>query len=342
MDSKGKKILALSGLACLVFFFFMLKAGRLYYDHRVPNFERVAEIYVYPGTGADSLFAQISRKAGVRRKRSLGRQLSKIDSVHVGHYTINKGNTSVYVARMIGHGWQTPVELSLNGSLRRQSDIARKISRQMLMDSLDVIKALRDSALLGSLGFAKEDYFALFIPDNYEVYWTDSIGHVLDLQKKAYDAYWTKENLAKASALSLTKIEVSTLASIVKGETNHEPEMPKIAGVYLNRLRHGMKLQADPTIAFCFDYGVNRIRRGMLKVDSPYNTYINYGLPPHPIQVPTRACLDAVLNADTADGYLYFCASPALDGTHLFASTYSEHQKNARAFSRALDARNEN
>ena len=118
--------------------------------------------------------------------------------------------------------------------------------------------------------------------------------------------------------------------------------MPKIAGVYLNRLRHGMKLQADPTIAICFDYGVNRIRRGMLKVDSPYNTYMNYGLPPHPIQVPTRACLDAVLNADTADGYLYFCASPALDGTHLFASTYSEHQKNARAFSRALDARNEN
>ena len=159
-----------------------------------------------------------------------------------------------------------------------------------------------------------------------------------DLSQEEYDAFWTADNLRLASVQGLTQKEVSIVASIVKAESNHEPEYPSIAGVYLNRLHQGMRLQADPTVAFCFDYVPNRILFKHLEVDSPYNTYLHEGLPPGPICVPDKASLEAVLNPDR-HGYLYFCASPAMDGTHRFATTLSEHNQNARDFQRVLDLR---
>ena len=146
--------------------------------------------------------------------------------------------------------------------------------------------------------------------------------------------YWFQ----KAADQGLTQKEVSVVASIVKAESNHEPEYPSIAGVYLNRLHQGIRLQADPTVAYCFDYKLNRVLFKHLEYDSPYNTYRNDGLPPGPICVPDKASLEAVLNPDR-HGYLFFCASPEMDGTHRFARTLSEHNRNAREFQRALDAR---
>lgn len=246
-------------------------------------------------------------------------------------------NTSVYVARMVSHGWQTPVKLVLSGTMRLQSGLARKIGNQMMLDSADVINALRDSALIASFGFDRKDVFALFIPDTYEIYWTESMKEVLTRQKAAYDAFWTDANKEKARLQGLSMIEVSILASIVNGETNYEPEMPAIAGVYLNRLRKGMLLQADPTVAYCFDYEPARILKKYLEVDSPFNTYKHAGLPPAPICVPSKAALEAVLNPDR-HGYIYFCASPDFNGTHRFAVTLTEHLRNAREFQRALNA----
>ena len=170
------------------------------------------------------------------------------------------------------------------------------------------------------------------------MYWTASIKDIFDRFKKEYDAFWTSERLEKASAAKLTPMQVSVLASIVSGETLKDFEYPLIAGVYLNRYRKGMKLQADPTVAFCFDYEPDRILKKHLAVDSPYNTYKYKGLPPAPINVPPKACIDAVLNPDTHK-YLYFCASSDFDGTHRFAVSYSDHLKNARAFQRALTIR---
>ena len=170
------------------------------------------------------------------------------------------------------------------------------------------------------------------------MYWTASIKEIFDRLKKEYDAFWTQERLAKAKNQGLTPMEVSVMASIVSGETLKPFEYPVIAGVYLNRYKKGMKLQADPTIAFCYDYTLDRILKKHLTVDSPYNTYMHAGLPPAPINVPPKACLDAVLNPEK-HGYIYFCASPAFDGTHRFAVTYNEHLKNARAFQRELTAR---
>lgn len=314
-------------------------AVNIYTDHKRANVSKTAEIYVTPGMGKEEVLRLITDSSYVSRPRSLKRAFKKIEGVKVGHYTLTEGNTSVYVSRMLSNGWQTPVSLVLSGAMRRQGDIARKISRQLLLDSLDVIKALRDSAVMGRMGFSVENGFALFIPDTYEVYWTDSIETILSRQKKAYDGFWTEDNKKKAKAQGLSQMEVSILASIVKGESNYVPEFPSIAGVYLNRLHKGMKLQADPTIAYCFDYRVNRILKKHLQVDSPFNTYKHAGLPPAPICVPTKECLQAVLNPDV-HGYLFFCANPDFSGSHLFARTYSEHLKNARAFQRALTARN--
>ena len=171
------------------------------------------------------------------------------------------------------------------------------------------------------------------------MYWTASVKDIFDRFKKEYDAFWTEDRLAKAKDQGLSRMQGAVMASIVSGETLKDFEYPVIAGVYLNRYRKGMKLQADPTIAYIHEYKLDRILRKHLKVDSPYNTYMYAGLPPAPINVPPKACLDAVLNP-TKHNYIYFCANPAFDGTHKFAVTYSEHLRNAREFHRALTARN--
>ena len=209
-----------------------------------------------------------------------------------------------------------------------------------MADSASVADALNDEEFLSGYGFTPENVFALFLPDTYQMYWTASVREIFDRMKKEYDVFWNEERISRAKAQKLTPMQVSVLASIVSGETLKSFEYPVIAGVYLNRYRKGMKLQADPTVAFCYNYELDRILRKHLKVDSPYNTYKYVGLPPAPINVPPKACLEAVLNPDK-HGYMYFCASPAFDGTHRFASTFSEHKKNAREFQRALTKRNE-
>ena len=319
-----------------------LFAYRWYSDNKRPNFSREAVVYVYPGSDAADVMKTIADSAGVLRPSSLERAFNDkkvADYIQPGKYVVKPSSSSVYVARMLNNGWQTPTRLVLSGTMRRKGDIARKIGNQMMVDSAAVAAALDDDALLSKYGFNSTNVFSLFIPDTYEMYWTASVEDILQKQKDAYDAFWTPENIAKAEAQGLTKEQASILASIVKGETNYEPEMPSVAGVYLNRLHIGMPLQADPTIAYCFDYQLNRVLNKHLEVDSPYNTYKHIGLPPGPIAVPTKACLNAVLNPDPHD-YLFFCANADFSGTHAFASTLSEHMRNARAFQAALDRRN--
>ena len=239
---------------------------------------------------------------------------------------------------MLNFGWQTPGNLTLSGTIRDKGVLAKKISNQMMVDSASIASALDSAEFLSGYGFTPENVFALFLPDTYQMYWTASVKDIFDRMKKEYDVFWTPERVAKSKALKLTRMQVSVLASIVSGETLKSFEYPLIAGVYLNRYRKGMKLQADPTVAFCHGYTLDRILKKHLSIDSPYNTYKYAGLPPAPINVPPKACIDAVLNPDK-HGYIYFCASPDFDGTHRFAVSYNEHLKNARAFQRALTAK---
>jgi len=339
----GKKWwLWLLAAAAVFLLFGGAKAMTWLIDNRADNFRKETVLYVYPGMSPEDVAEYLIDSARVIRPRSLHRAFTdkQVDVyMQPGRYEIKPGQTSVYVARMLNNCWQSPTKLTLSGTLRQKGPIAKKIADQMLVDSASVYAALCDDDLLSQYGFSSRDAFSLIIPDTYEIYWTASAEEIMARFKQAYDDYWTEERLQKAEDLGLTRKEVSILASIVKGETNYEPEMPSIAGVYLNRLQRGMKLQADPTVAYCFDYKLNRVLNSHLKYDSPYNTYIYAGLPPGPICVPTKACLDAVLNPDR-HGYLYFCANADFSGTHSFASTLSEHMRNARAFQRALNQRN--
>ena len=328
-------VLAVAGAVCC------FVAGRYFVDNKISNFTEKYVLYVYPDMTASQIKDTLIAHAGVLRPGSLDRCFRKMEvdsNVKPGRYVVDTDAPSIYVARMLVFGWQTPQMMTLSGTIRSKGSIAKKISSQMMVDSLAIANALNDPMFLAGYGFTPENVFAMFLPDTYEMFWTASVTEIFSRMKKEYDAFWKSDRLAKARAQRLTPMQVSVLASIVSGETLKPFEYPVIAGVYLNRYRKGMKLQADPTVCFCFDYKLDRVLKKHLSVDSPYNTYKYAGLPPAPINVPPKACLDAVLDPDK-HGYIYFCASPAFDGTHRFAVSYSDHLKNARAFQRELTAR---
>lgn len=315
--------------------------GRWYNDNRRPNFTEKYVLFVRPETSVQTVIDSLVSGAGVQRPRSLERCFEEENlaaCMKPGRYVIEPSFTSIYVARMLTHGWQTPGNMTLSGTIRTKARLAQKIAAQMMADSASIAQALDSAEFLQPYGFTPENVFAMILPDTYQMYWTASVREIFDRLKKEYDTFWTPERLDKAKAQKLNQMQVSVLASIVSGETLKSFEYPRIAGVYLNRYRKGMRLQADPTVAFCFNYEPDRILKKHLKVDSPYNTYKYAGLPPAPINVPPKACLEAVLSPENHK-YLYFCASPDFDGTHRFAVTYSEHQKNARAFQRELTRR---
>ena len=315
--------------------------GRWYNDNRRPNFTEKYVLFVRPETSVQTVIDSLVSGAGAQRPRSLERCFEEENlaaCMKPGRYVIEPSFTSIYVARMLVHGWQTPGNMTLSGTIRTKARLAQKIAAQMMADSASIAQALDSAEFLQPYGFTPENVFAMILPDTYQIYWTASVREIFDRLKKEYDTFWTPERLDKAKAQKLNQMQVSVLASIVSGETLKSFEYPRIAGVYLNRYRKGMRLQADPTVAFCFNYEPDRILKKHLKVDSPYNTYKYAGLPPAPINVPPKACLEAVLSPENHK-YLYFCASPDFDGTHRFAVTYSEHQKNARAFQRELTRR---
>ena len=314
--------------------------GRWYNDNKRPNVTEKYVLFVRPDTPVGTVLDSLASR--VERPRSLARSLEEVnaaENMKPGRYVIEPSSTSIYVARMLVNGWQTPGNLTLSGTIRTKARLAQKIAAQMMADSASIAQALDSAEFLEPYGFTPENIFAMILPDTYQMYWTASVRDIFDRLKKEYDVFWNEDRLAKAKVQKLTPMQVSVLASIVSGETLKSFEYPKIAGVYLNRYRKGMRLQADPTVAFCFNYEPNRILKKHLKVDSPYNTYKYAGLPPAPINVPPKACLEAVLSPDN-NKYIYFCASPAFDGTHRFAVTFDEHKRNAREFQRALTKRN--
>ena len=324
--------------ALVIGLFAGVKAYQYWYDHKSPNFEGALDVYVYPWMEPETVCDSILASGKVRKPASLRRVFKDVETLEVGHYRIDSTCSSVYVTRMLHKGWQTPVNLTLSGSIRTPAILARKIGAQMLVDSADVASFIFSKDSLKNYGVDVKQLFTMVIPDTYQMMWTASVRDIFDRFAKERDAWWTPERVDAAHAQGMTPQEAVTLASIVDGETRYVPEQPTIAGVYLNRLRTGMKLQADPTVAFCFDYEPRRILKSHLAVDSPYNTYKYYGLPPGPISCPPKSCLEAVLHPESHN-YIFFCADPSFNGSHRFAATYTEHLNNARAFQKALTAR---
>ncbi len=338
MKTKKTVVWALIAVALAVAFAGGIKLYHAWYDRKASNFTGTMDLYVYPWMDPETVKDSLLASGHVRKAGSLERVFKDVKTLKVGHYLIDSTCSSMYVGRMLHKGWQTPVNLTLSGAIRTPGVLARKVGAQMLADSADVAAFVFSADSLRPYGIDTPQLFTMVIPDTYQMLWTAPVREIFDRFVKERNAWWTEERIAAARKQGLTPAEVSVLASIVDGETRYVPEQPTIASVYLNRLHTGMKLQADPTIAFCFNYEPRRILRSHLEVDSPYNTYKYAGLPPGPISCPPKSCLEAVLNPDSHN-YIFFCADPSFNGSHRFASSYSEHLENARAFQRALTER---
>lgn len=259
------------------------------------------------------------------------------ETLSAGHYYIKKGMHNKAIARTISNGWQTPVRLTLSGNIRGIEKLCSIAGKRLMCDSATFSNYLNTSGTAEEYGFTKETFSSMFIPDTYEMYWSCTPQKFTEKMYKEYVKFWNSQRTEMAKQIGLSPIEVSVLASIVCEESNYAPELSTIAGVYMNRLKRGMNLEADPTVKYALgDPGIKRILYKHLKVDSPYNTYIHNGLPPGPITIPSKSGIDAVLNYEQHN-YLYFCANAKLDGTHEFARTLSEHSRNARAYQSAIN-----
>jgi UPF0755 protein len=256
-----------------------------------------------------------------------------------GKYAIKNGMNNRQILNMLIAGNQEPVDLSFR-NIRLKQNFAAFVAKKLEFDSLQLINLLDSTEFIKKYGFNKENIYTMFIPDSYQMYWNINSEDFFNRMNKEYLKFWNEERLAKAAKLNLNTQQISILASIVDAEALVDREMPIIAGLYLNRLNKGIKLEADPTVIFANnDFSIRRVLNKHLTKDSPYNTYVNLGLPPGPIMMPSINAIDAVLNRQSND-YIYMCAKEDLSGTHNFATNLSEHLRNAKKFQNALNQRN--
>ena len=298
-------------------------------------------IYLDQDDNFDSLTVKIKAtgKAEMNRGMRLAVQLLQYeDRVRPGCYDIGSGQCAWNVIRRLRAGDQIPIRLTIPQTWTKEQ-LAARLSRQLMADSASLASLFNDPEALKAYETRPEMLVSLFVPDTYEVYWTITPEALLKRMAKEHNAYWTAERKALAEQQGLTPDEVAVLASIVDKETTNVDEMPMVAGMYLNRLRTNMPLQADPTVKFALgNFALRRIYNSHLACDNPYNTYKYTGLPPGPICVPSPQAINAVLHP-AQHNYLYMCAKEDFSNAHNFAATYAEHLDNARRYRQALSQR---
>lgn len=302
------------------------------------------ELYLFVRTGStfDDVLASIRQKNLIRDEKTFRWAAEKMNypsRVKAGRYRLEPGMNNRTLINRLGGGLQEPVQIRFQ-HVRLKEEFSGLIGRQLEADSMSILNLLNDEERASQYGFTPSNFFTLFIPNTYEFYWNTSAEQFFERMLREYKRFWTEERKKKADALGMTPQEVSVLASIVQGEAIHTSEMPRIAGLYLNRLQKGMLLQADPTVIYASgDFTIRRVLYRHLQIDSPYNTYRYQGLPPGPIMMPSIASIDAVLDHEPHQ-YIYMCAREDFSGYHRFAETLSEHNRNARRFQQALNERN--
>jgi UPF0755 protein len=275
--------------------------------------------------------------ASVKLLSSLLLDESKIKD---GKYDIEEGMTAFQLIRNLRNGRQSEVKLVISKS-RNFEQFESKLQQLIHINSKDLLQVLDSVATLDSTcrRLAPQSYLGLIIPETHRLYWNSSSNLLVRKFKAAYLKFWNDERLMKAQKLGLSRYQVMVLASIVEEETSYNPDKPKIAAVYYNRFKKGMRLQADPTVIFAWqDYSIRRVMNKHLAIESPYNTYLNLGFPPAPICIPSISSIDAVLSMPSTTD-LYFCADPSFNGRHVFSSNYSAHLKNAHAYQAAYNQR---
>lgn len=332
-------------IAATLIVFSVLLSSFAFYTYQIlftPNFllDQDDRLFaIYEGTTFKQLQDQLYDEHVVNDLVSfsfLAKLKSYDQNIKPGMYKLKANMSNLDALRLLISGHQTPVKLTFNNA-RKIEELAAKLTVNLQMDSLTLAPYLLSDSVASAYGFTRETFISMFLPNTYEVYWTASPKDLFDRMKKEYDRFWSQARINKAKNLGLNPIKVAIVASIVDAETNKMDEAPRIAGVYLNRLNQGHRLQADPTLVFALgDFEIRRILNKDKEFDSPYNTYKYYGLPPGPINMPSIAALEAVLNAEEHE-YLYFCAKEDFSGYHAFAKEYRDHVNNAKRFQKALN-----
>ena len=343
---KGKRIGFTVLLVLGILLIFALAFGFwLYKTVMSPNVQTAngkdVELFIPTGSDYEQVKAILSDAHCIINEKSFYWVAQKKElpaNVHPGHYVVKNGFNNNQLVNMLRGGLQTPVKVTFN-NMRNVDQLAGRIAEQIEADSSSISRLLHNQEYVKQLGFNNYTIPALFLPDTYEFYWnTDAEGFVNRMFQE-YNKFWNEERKQQAQSKGLTPVQVSTLASIVNKETNMSDEMPRMAGVYLNRLNNNWLLQADPTLVFAWnDFTIKRVLDRHKEIESPYNTYKYPGLPPGPICIPSIVSIKSVLNAED-NHYFYFCAKEDFSGYHNFAKTLAEHNRNAQKYQQALNQR---
>ncbi|MFO7978710.1 MAG: endolytic transglycosylase MltG [Bacteroidales bacterium] len=333
------------GLLILLFFLGSVSLYMFYHHVYEPNVDLKGQtdqdIYIPTGSTYEDVRAILHEQDLLLNPETFHRlalRKNYHNRVRPGRYVVHDNMSNNGLINMLRAGNQVPVKVTFN-NIRTSAQLAGMVSRILEVDSLSVINLLKDPAQAKAYGFGPETFPLMFIPNTYEFYWNTSASALFDRMHQEYKRYWNNTRLEKARSVNLTPSQAAILASIIQLETNKKDEMATIAGVYINRLQKNIPLQADPTVVFAVgDLTIKRVLNHHLKIDSPYNTYLNAGLPPGPISLPAPDVVDEVLNYEDHD-YIFFCARDDFSGYHAFAKTYSEHLANARRYQKALNER---
>ena len=299
-------------------------------------------LYIHTGATYQDVYKTIRDQEIVKDTASFNwaaQNMKYPTRVKAGRYHLKSGMSNRHFINMLASGAQEPVTVSFH-NLRLKEEFAGFVSKKIEPDSVSILRLLDSSEFVKQYGFTTDDVYTMFIPNTYQLYWNTSPEKFFKRMYANYESFWTAERKQKAAAINLSPIQVSVLASIVDAEALHDDEMPIIAGLYLNRLKIGMKLESDPTVIFAKnDFTIRRVLNKYLSFDSPYNTYLHTGLPPGPIMMPSVNALNSVLDYKKTD-YIYMCAKADFSGNHAFAATHAEHLINAHKFQEALNERN--
>lgn len=325
---------------------FLIMLSELYRRVYYPNInlkERTTTfLYIHTGASYRDVLEEMSRQNLLKNQNSfdwLARQVDYPNHIHPGKYLIAKTMSNKDLVWLLHSGRQTPVKLIFN-NIRTTTDLAGRFSHQLEPDSLQLLNLFNDEAFLSQYDVTPNTVMALFIPNTYEMYWNTSAENLLRKMYLEYQRFWTDKNKELAKKIGLTPIEVSIMASIVEQETRRDQEKPVVAGVYMNRLKRGLRLEADPTLVFALgDYSIKRVLNAYKALESPYNTYKYAGLPPGPICMPSVSSIQSVLHFQHHD-FLFFCAKEDFSGFHVFAKNYAQHLQNARRYQTELNKRN--
>ncbi len=329
-------VIALTGLLFVCFSYYA------YQIFKTPNIQVAKEdyyLYIPSNASFTTVMDSLVKNEVLTDKLSfafVSQLLGYQKNVKSGRYLLNKNATNLSIVRKLKSGQQEPLKLTFN-NVRIKKDLAQKLDEKLEFSSEDFLVLINNPKVVGEYGFDTNTVMAMFLPNTYQVFWNTSPEEFLKKMNREYKKFWNKERLAKAKDAGFTPLQISIIASIVEAETNKNDEKSRIAGVYINRLRTDMPLQADPTVKFALqDFAIKRVTQEHTAFDSPYNTYKNLGLPPGPINMPSTITLDAVLNYEK-NKFIYFCASPNEIGYHDFAESYRDHVNNANRYRKFLD-----